>query len=302
MDVNKIIDDTIPNKCDESNGINDIQDNLNTSLTSLTLNESPIEEISQNEDDAQKEVETTKVVSLPLRIIPCHNVPEKIVLCLDTCTDLDFTPFKIGDGSTFAPLYMLKRIIDIFVQNKNFIDSRHEFSLIILDSSEIRWVKDFTNNPSDIINALKDISECEPSEDFHLNKLLDAIWQNVNIPKPNHSLQIPPSYVVRLILLYSRSSSSPITKENYNELLNNPYFTVDVIMTHEETPIDKYQEIFNCIQKLDDKPYSYKFEVGRNVTMLHDCMAKLLSHPLQRPTQKLASYEVSPESQKRKSE
>lgn len=301
MEENKPSDNLI-NSCSDTNLINDVQDNLNT----LTLNESSQEETDikmTNTNDKTEEIIPTKTISAPVRVLPCRNIPEKIIICLDTCTDTEYTPFKIGDGTTFAPLYMLKRIIDIFVQNKNFIDTRHEFALLKLDSTDVKWIKDFTNNPSDIINSLKDISECEPNEEeFKLSHILDTIWENVNIPKPNNDLTILPPYVVRLILLYNRSNSSPIITENYEEILKNPYFTIDVILTHEEKPAEKYHEIFNNLQKLDDKGYSYKFEVGRNVTMLHDCMAKLLSHPLQRPTQTIASYDYNPERKKMEKE
>lgn len=289
----KIIE-SIPIKCEEQ--ISEVQDNLNTSLTSLTIDET--KETNQNEQFEEKtEKLPTKLTTIPIRVLPTNDVPEKIILCLDTCIDPEYTAFKIESGTTYPPLYMLKRIINIFVQNKNFIDPRHEFALITLEGKDIRWCTEFTNNPMEIINSLKDISECETSDECILNKLLNAIWENVNIPKVTN-LSVPPPYVVRVILLFSRSLCSKVPVENYDELLNNPYFTIDVIFTHEETPVEKSQEIFNNLQLLDKKMLSYKFEVGRNSTLIHGCMAKLLSHPLQRPLQNLALYEISQERKK----
>lgn len=310
--------DTISSRHSDINLISTVQDNLNT----LTLNESPSEEHisemprktgkpkiekkmdsesktdkerigTETEKNPEKDCLVTKKIKIPIRRIPCLNIPEKVIICLDTFTDKDYIPFKTGDGSTFAPLYMLKRVIQIFLKNKSHLDPRHEFALLTLDCSDVSWIKDFTNNPTEIINTLINVTPCEPTEEeFKLSKILDYVWENVNIPKPANSLNVLPSFTVRLILLYNRSNCLPVPVENYEELLKNPYFTVDVIMTHNETPVEKYQKIFDNLQTLDIKGDSYKFEVGRKVTSLHDCMFKLLSHPLQRPTQKIAYYNV----------
>ncbi|KAH8034886.1 hypothetical protein HPB51_003173 [Rhipicephalus microplus] len=52
------------------------------------------------------------------------------------------------------------------------------------------------------------------------------------------------------------------------------------------------EEIFNAFVALDDHLQSYMFEVSRNATKLHNCMAKLLAHPLQRPQQHIAHYKL----------
>lgn len=278
----------------------EIPNTLHTSLTTLTINEPIVlnqETSTDTDSDTQQKCAPAtvnkKLISIPIRHIPPHNVPERIILCLDTCADPEFTAFKLGDGSKYAPLYMLKRTIELFVQNKNYIDPRHEFALLGLDGKSVKWIQDFTNNPRDIINALSDITQCEQDDEFDLSILLDSVWQSVHVPKPTKNPSVPPQYVVRLILLYSRSYCTPVVKRDFKELLSNPYFTIDVLMTHEELMLDnKCQEIFDSLLQMDEKGYSYNFAVGRNPTKLHDAMAKLLAHPLERPPQLQASYKA----------
>lgn len=129
----------------------------------------------------------------------------------------DFTAFKLEQGATYAPLYMLERVIELFVQNKNSIDHRHEYALMTIEKNDVNWVKGFSNNPNNIVNVLqqKDISESEVSGDFDLSCILETVIRNVGIPEPNNPLHIPPPYVVRLINIYSRSSCTFVDRKQY---------------------------------------------------------------------------------------
>jgi hypothetical protein len=53
-----------------------------------------------------------------------------------------------------------------------------------------------------------------------------------------------------------------------------------------------FQAIFDVLCSLDTTGLSYISEVSRNPTKLYDSMAQLLSHPLQRPIQRHASYGI----------
>ncbi|GFU00555.1 BRISC and BRCA1-A complex member 1 [Nephila pilipes] len=64
--------------------------------------------------------------------VPKINYTEKIIFCLDMSSDMEQTPFKLGDGSQHTPLSMVKRTIELFVENKHFINRKHEFSLMVL--------------------------------------------------------------------------------------------------------------------------------------------------------------------------
>lgn len=54
------------------------------------------------------------------------------------------------------------------------------------------------------------------------------------------------------------------------------------------------QDMFAFMGSLDTKGTSYKYEVALAgpALELHNCMAKLLAHPLQRPCQSHASYSL----------
>lgn len=54
------------------------------------------------------------------------------------------------------------------------------------------------------------------------------------------------------------------------------------------------QDMFAFMGSLDTKGTSYKYEVALTgpALELHNCMAKLLAHPLQRPCQTHASYSL----------
>ena len=54
------------------------------------------------------------------------------------------------------------------------------------------------------------------------------------------------------------------------------------------------QDIYTSFCNLDSKGMCYRFEVSLSgpAIELHNCMAKLLSHPLQRPFQSHASYSL----------
>ncbi|XP_078036825.1 BRISC and BRCA1-A complex member 1 [Augochlora pura] len=79
--------------------------------------------------------------------------------------------------------------------------------------------------------------------------------------------------------------------------LENWYFFIDVLYIHEPPSSENVcEEIYAQMAKLDTANYSYILEVGKNAAKLHDNMAKLLAHPLQRPLQKNACYTLYPPS------
>lgn len=60
------------------------------------------------------------------------------------------------------------------------------------------------------------------------------------------------------------------------------------------SPSPAPQDMFAFMGSLDTKGTSYKYEVALAgpALELHNCMAKLLAHPLQRPCQSHASYSL----------
>lgn len=227
--------------------------------------------------------------------IPNVNVPERIIICLDVCFDSQNSLYRLGDGTTFTPINMMKRVLDFFLHSKHAINKRTEFALVILKDSEPCWVQNFTNNLKDILNAVDYLSaeECS-SETFDFKKLFQMIKQKVEIPEYKEGECIlPPPCVVRMVVLYGRSNCIPLIPQNdtyFNYLKKQLYFYIDILLAHEEDcSLYKCEEIYDALQDLDNG-YSYVFEVSRNATKIHDCIAKLLAHPLQRSLQKNTDY------------
>ncbi|XP_069669034.1 BRISC and BRCA1-A complex member 1-like [Periplaneta americana] len=251
----------------------------------------PEEAISNDSETVPEEVQ-----KLPVRNLPAVNVPEKIILCIDLSEDPNYTPFKLGDGSKYAPLYMIKRVAEIFINCKSLINKNHEFALVVLQSDTVAWLRDFTTDPREITSVLEDVSETQQSDTFDLSTLFDVINDHVTLPKVSEPSASPPPYVVRVILMYGRSHCVPKFvhgQESLNLLLSSEYFTLDALYIHEDpSEMNKCEEIFSVLDDLDDRGFSYILDVSRNTTKLHDSMAKLLGHPLQRPIQKGAYYKL----------
>lgn len=234
-----------------------------------------------------------------MRNLPELNLPEKILLIIDTSREQQFTPFKLGTGATYSPLFMIKRVVESFVHAKSTIQSGHEYALMTLDSRSVSWICDYTSNIKTMLNHLEGITE-DPLEEeqktYDLGQLFEAIHARIAIPQTKHQGMIVPTFVSRVILIYGRSNSIPKfhTGQKYLEnLTENPYFFLDVLFVHEPPSDDNMCEaVYADIAALDTTSFSYILEVGRNAAKIHDNMAKLLAHPLQRPPQKDASYTI----------
>lgn len=248
---------------------------------------------SENED--YSELQEQVMANFQKPNVPNINVPEKIILCLDVCYDNHKSLYRLGDGTTFTPVNMMKRVLDFFLHSKNAINKKTEFAVIVLKDTEPTWLQNFTSNLKDVINTIDFITpEVCDSETFDFKKLFQLIKQKVEIPeyKDGECIQ-PPSYVVRMIVMYGRSSCIPTIPQDdvyFTFLKKQLYFYIDILLAHEEEcSLYKCEDIYDALQDLDNG-YSYVYEVSRNATKIHDCIAKLLAHPLQRPLQKNTDY------------
>ncbi|XP_076766546.1 BRISC and BRCA1-A complex member 1 [Xylocopa sonorina] len=230
------------------------------------------------------------------------NLPEKILFVIDTAREKNCTPFKLSTGANYTPLFMIKRIIECFVCIKSIIQHSHEYALMILNSHNAQWICDFTNNTNSIVNHLNLINDDVLEEDkrsYDLGQLFDKIQQKLHLPTNKRDVTVP-TFVVRVILVYSRSNAVPkfqTGKGSLDALTKNPYFFLDVLYVHEPPCLENVcEEIYSEIATLDTTNFSYILEVGRNAAKLHDNMAKLLAHPLQRPPQKDMCYSIYPSS------
>ncbi|EGI60318.1 PREDICTED: BRISC and BRCA1-A complex member 1-like [Acromyrmex echinatior] len=228
-----------------------------------------------------------------IRNVPELNLPEKILFVIDTVREQQCTPFKLGTGAIYLPLFMIKRVVENFIGAKSTIQPGvHEYALMSLDSYSASWLCDYTSNTKTIINHLESITEDVPDEEqktYDLGLLFEVIHSRIAMPGRSQ-----PTFTSRVIFIYGRSNSVPKfhTGQKYLEnLTENPYFFLDVLFAHEPPSDDNMCEaVYAEIAALDTTNFSYIFEVGRNAAKIHDNMAKLLAHPLQRPPQKDASY------------
>jgi len=220
-------------------------------------------------------------------ILPNMDTLEHIVLVIDTAQDENCTPFIIGNQK-YTPLGMLRRAISIFIKLKHNINPHHEFAIIVMNESDARLALPFTNDSRKLNDCLNKLTECETEDVFDLNTVFKIIME-VEAPQPL-APGIAPPYVLRTIIFYGRSYTLPeitITKE-LSMYLNHPFFTCDILMTHEPVEASNHcEKIFLILQNLDKKGTAYFFPVCRDLRRLHRCTGKLLAHPLQRPIQKL---------------
>ncbi|KAL7647245.1 UNVERIFIED_CONTAM: hypothetical protein RMT77_002503 [Armadillidium vulgare] len=232
------------------------------------------------------------------RRVPRVNCKERIVFIVDLCKEENSTLFHLSEGSSYTYLYIIKRVLALFLFNKKAINPLHTFSLVILQETPV-WVVDFTSNPKDILNELESLEEISSSSSsFDLSELFGLIKSRITLPSESSDLTVtPPPYIIRAIFIYGRSLCVPQFlngKESYSELMTSPYFFLDILYVH-EPPDDstKCEGIFDLLCDLDSTGWNYILEVGRNATKLHNLGSILLAHPLQRPSQKDAHHTLA---------
>ncbi|XP_060525010.1 BRISC and BRCA1-A complex member 1-like [Cylas formicarius] len=219
--------------------------------------------------------------------LPNADSVEKIFLIIDRAQDENVTPFNIG-AKKYTPLAAIKRAVNIFLTLKHNINPHHEFAIIVLNESDATLVINFTSDLRKLKEAVSKITECETEDIFNLNSLFKIIteYELPSVIAP----EIAPSYVMRAIIFYGRSYTRPQLEPDSEicHYLEYPYFTCDILMTHEPVEAgNNCVQIFELLQNLDTKGTAYFFPVGRDLRRLQRCCGKLLAHPLQRPVQKL---------------
>uniref|UniRef100_A0A8C3UE10 BABA1 protein n=1 Tax=Catharus ustulatus TaxID=91951 RepID=A0A8C3UE10_CATUS len=123
-------------------------------------------------------------------------------------------------------------------------------------------------------------------------------WQKVALPVTDNVQTVPPPFVVRTILVLGRPRCQPhfCGGEHVKKLLQCPYFFFDLVYIHnghgDQDDEGGWKDMFSFLAALDPRGTSYKYEVSLAgpALELHNCMAKLLAHPLQRPCQSHAAY------------
>uniref|UniRef100_A0A1A7XKF1 BRISC and BRCA1-A complex member 1 n=1 Tax=Iconisemion striatum TaxID=60296 RepID=A0A1A7XKF1_9TELE len=230
--------------------------------------------------------------------VPRVNCPEKVIICLDLSEEMSLPKLESFNGSKTNALNISQKMIEMFVRTKHKIDKRHEFALVIVNDDAL-WLSGFTSDPRELCSCLYDL-ETNVCESFNLEDLLNVIRQKIDLPSMENVQTVPPPYVVRTVLIYSRHAG-PLQlnpSEAVSKMLQSPYFFFDVIYLHngvdEQGDETSWRDNYSSFCNLDSKGMCYHFEVSLSgpAIELHNCMAKLLAHPLQRPFQSHASYSL----------
>ncbi|XP_059847381.1 BRISC and BRCA1-A complex member 1-like [Hypanus sabinus] len=229
---------------------------------------------------------------------PKVNCPEKVIICLDLSEEMSLQKLESMNGSKTNALNIAQKMIEMFVRTKHKIDKRHEFALVVVND-EVTWLSGFTSDPREVCSCLYDL-DTNVCESFDLDGLFNLVQQKIELPVTENVQTIPPPYIVRMILVYIRTPCNPqsVSVEHFSKILQSPYFFFDVIYIYnrteemEEEPGSK--EAHSFFNNLDTKGTSYKYDVSLTgqAVELHNCMAKLLAHPLQRPVQVHAVYSL----------
>lgn len=230
--------------------------------------------------------------------VPRVNCPEKVIICLDLSEEMSLAKLESFNGSKTNALNISQKMIEMFVRTKHKIDKRHEFALVVVNDDAL-WISGFTSDPRELCSCLYDL-ETNVCESFNLEDLLNVIRQKIELPMTENVQTVPPPYVVRTVLIYSRHAGpfqfNP--SEAVSKMLQSPYFFFDVVYLHngvdEQGDETSWRENYTSFCNLDTKGMCYRYEVSLcgPAVELHNCMAKLLAHPLQRPFQSHASYSL----------
>ncbi|XP_050790476.1 BRISC and BRCA1-A complex member 1 isoform X1 [Gopherus flavomarginatus] len=290
-----------------------------------SADESPQSAATPNGKDWQVPAQPTEFQVKTPRV----NCPEKVIICLDLSEEMSLPKLESFNGSKTNALNISQKMIEMFVRTKHKIDKCHEFALVVVNN-DATWLSGFTSDPREVCSCLYDL-ETVVCKSFNLEGLFNLIQQKIELPVTENIQTIPPPYVVRTILVYSRPTCQPqfSMTEQMKKMLQCPYFFFDVVYIHngaeekeDETswklpngdachsrhacsilsmwPSDPqkrwqtFEEMYTFFSNLDTKGTNYKYEVSVTgpAVELHNCMAKLLAHPLQRPFQTHASYSL----------
>ncbi|XP_065907914.1 BRISC and BRCA1-A complex member 1-like [Dysidea avara] len=220
----------------------------------------------------------------------CHvNCKEKIILCIDISAETEQTFLKTKDNTPHTLLFLWKNALELFVWNKSLINPKHEFAIVLLEDKVAVWLMDFSSDARMICDTISSLKALTATADlFNISTLFQIISEKAPPLPASSSPVLPPDYIIRCVLLYGRSSSIPVYKgdaQYRTQLISSPYFFLDIIYSHESPQLmsNNCETIFSILAELQPHTRSLVLDVWHNATRVFDHMARLLSHPLQRP-------------------
>ncbi|XP_077832795.1 BRISC and BRCA1-A complex member 1 isoform X2 [Macaca mulatta] len=166
---------------------------------------------------------------------PRVNCPEKVIICLDLSEEMSLPKLESFNGSKTNALNVSQKMIEMFVRTKHKIDKSHEFALVVVND-DTAWLSGLTSDPRELCSCLYDLETASCST-FNLEGLFSLIQQKTELPVTENVQTIPPPYVVRTILVYSRPPCQPqfSLTEPMKKMFQCPYFFFDVVYIHNGT-------------------------------------------------------------------
>ncbi|XP_026580717.1 BRISC and BRCA1-A complex member 1-like [Pseudonaja textilis] len=173
---------------------------------------------------------------------PRVNCPEKVIICLDLSEEMSHPRLESFNGLKTNALNISQKMIEMFVRTKHKIDKSHEFALVVVNN-DVTWLSGFTSEPREVCSCLYDL-KTTPCKSFNLEGLFNLIQQKTELPVTENIQTIPPPYVVRTILVYSRPACQPpvVVTDQMKKMLQCPYFFFDVLYIHNGAE-DKEEEV-----------------------------------------------------------
>nr|XP_032643973.1 BRISC and BRCA1-A complex member 1-like [Chelonoidis abingdonii] len=207
---------------------------------------------------------------------PRVNCPEKVIICLDLSEEMSLPKLESFNGSKTNALNISQKMIEMFVRTKHKIDKCHEFALVVVNN-DATWLSGFTSDPREVCSCLYDL-ETVVCKSFNLEGLFNLM-----------------SWLMEMFFQsapFACSSSCPMAMPVMADMLAPLLACGPVILRKGRW--QTFEEMYTFFSNLDTKGTNYKYEVSVTgpAVELHNCMAKLLAHPLQRPFQTHASYSL----------
>ncbi|KAF6094985.1 hypothetical protein HJG60_012025 [Phyllostomus discolor] len=136
------------------------------------------------------------------------------------------------NGSKTNALNVSQKMIEMFVRTKHKIDKSHEFALVVVND-DTAWLSGLTSDPRELCSCLYDLETASCST-FNMEGLFSLIQQKTELPVTENVQTIPPPYVIRTILVYSRPPCQPqfSLTEPMKKMFQCPYFFFDVVYIH----------------------------------------------------------------------
>ncbi|EDL90805.1 similar to RIKEN cDNA 5430437P03, isoform CRA_d [Rattus norvegicus] len=154
------------------------------------------------------------------------------IICLDLSEEMSVPKLESFNGSRTNALNVSQKMVEMFVRTKHKIDKSHEFALVVVNDDSA-WLSGLTSDPRELCSCLYDLETASCST-FNLEGLFSLIQQKTELPVTENVQTIPPPYVVRTILVYSRPPCQPqfSLTEPMKKMFQCPYFFFDIIYIH----------------------------------------------------------------------